>query len=177
MVGILADSAYSPGMRAERELQIGGPAVPGLRTLHKDPTPMKLLYLIAMAGLLLPACSVDKHSYTSTPFRPTSVDLVAPQAGVVWTMDIPVNHTLKIDLDRPGDIEVFSNDPEKSPTRMHWKLVALNTGARTDSGNEVLPGIPLYIKMRFRPAPEWPADFVPPGQDDAPTAIEVIETP
>jgi len=134
--------------------------------------------MVAVTAMALPACmSNDMRRFESTIDRPTTVRVVQSMTdgAVVWEMDIPVQHSLTLNLDRVGEFEAFSVNPNKPATSFHWALFD-ERGRRLDYGLEDLPGMPVRLEVELRPAPEWPEGYVPPGQTHTTRpAVEVLE--
>lgn len=131
------------------------------------------LALLGVATLLLGGCNnnwatLDSRTLTSTVDQPTTYTLYAAmteQSAVLWTMDIPVNHRLHVDLDRGSEAPLFQTDPQKTPSKFSWTLLSLNGNRRVDGGRIDLPNVPVYQEVTIRPAPEFPEGFNFPGAD------------
>jgi hypothetical protein len=139
------------------------------------------LAILALGVALLTGCqaaSFDAEFYTSTVDKPLTFSLVAAQTGgaVLWTYEVPVNHKLFVDIDRKGDFEIAKVTPEKPPYKMDWALFDIYD-KRIETGTINLPGVPVYRKIEYRPAPEWPPGFVPPGTVAETPPVEIIEAP
>lgn len=113
----------------------------------------RVLGLVALCLGLTACASFDRHKYYSSVDLPRTVRVVDSFTGEpFWEMDIPVHHTLVLDLDRAGEIESLSVSG-KPATRLKWSV----KGPRVNkSGSGPLPGTPVYIEQTFRPAPEFP---------------------
>lgn len=127
------------------------------------PRPL-FLALLALV-LLLPACasSLDRHRYTSTVDSPKTIVIRDPYTDhVYWSMDIPVEHTLYINLNSRHDMEMVKQTPAPADS-MQWELTGpLRKNHR--EGRVNLPGTPVLIDLKLRPAPEYPADFKGPTE-------------
>ncbi len=123
--------------------------------------------LLGLVATALPACvSNDMRKFESTVSRPTTVRIVQAMTDghVLWEKEIPVQHSLTVNLDREGEFEWFSVNPEKPATSFHWALFD-DRGRRLEFGRESLPNLPVRIELAVRDAPEWPAGYVPPNQE------------
>lgn len=131
---------------------------------------LRSILLIALAVAALPGCiSKDQHRFRSTIYHPQNVELVDPHSGhPVWKKEVPVGHDLIIDLDRknqPEDdgIMYIKNTP---PINVAWEMYRtdeknVNPKPSRTFGEDPLPGIFLTLRVTLRPAPEYPADFIP----------------
>lgn len=131
---------------------------------------------LILAAAVLPGCiSNDVRMFDSTVNRPTTIRIVQAMTNgnVLWEYDIPVQHSLQINLDREGEVELFSVNPEKPATSFSWALFD-DQGNRLSYGKEKLPGLPIRIELALRPAPEWPEGYTPPGQQNVPPPIETL---
>lgn len=128
-------------------------------------------------GLLVPACaSTDRHTFKSTPLLPTTLSLVDTTSDAVfWRMDIPTGHRLTVDFDHDGTFGVFRTKTN-SATAMNWRLRQIDSSRCVDRGELDLSGLPLTMKVAYRPSPELPSDqrepepqdkCQPAGSDDA----------
>ncbi len=71
---------------------------------------------------LLGGCSADRQVIHSYPYRPTSVAVVDSETEqTLWSMDIPIRHTLALDFDHPADRLSFTV-ADSPPHQMRWKL-------------------------------------------------------
>ena len=123
-------------------------------------------------GCLLSACSssADRNVYHSTPWSPKTImvrDTLSHK--IIWEKDIPVNHRLVLDFDRPGDYPPFriSHDPAKE---MIWSLTQDGTKKLVEQGRFQLQGVSILISMKIRESPEHPSGYVSPT-DDVGTAV------
>ncbi len=108
----------------------------------------------------LTGCSFDKHVFESTVDLPTSVALVDPLRNkTLWQMDIPVEHKLVLDFDRPFEIEpIWSN--QKPATQMTWRLYNVREVRPKYWKSMKLPGEPFVMRVSYRPSPEFPPEKV-----------------
>ncbi len=132
--------------------------------------PLILAMLLLLGALLMPGCmSQDKHMFRSTIYEPKTVELIEPHSGqVIWQRDIPVGWDLVINLDRKDQPEQFGiryvrNTP---PEKVRWEMYKTDEKNVTPRmslkiGEDDLPGVFVNIRMRLRPAPEFPPDFIP----------------
>jgi len=108
--------------------------------------------VLACVAILPTACSqsLDRHIYTSTATRPTTVTVyeVSTQQQL-WTKEIPVGQTLMLDFDRAGEIEkkLVSLQPA---TTLKWKLYVDNPNATVADDAMDLPGTPISMKVTYR---------------------------
>ncbi|MCC7145220.1 MAG: hypothetical protein IT443_02105 [Phycisphaeraceae bacterium] len=143
-----------------------------LAQLHARPYGVCLL----LAALFLPACaSLDRHAYYSSVDQPKTIAVRDPYTNhVFWTMDVPVNHKLKLNFDRKGEIEL-AKVSGKPATSMTWSL---SGPTKHGSGSVKLYGTPVIIDVSLRPAPEYPPNFPGPQvPSDRSTAAAVNTTP
>jgi len=113
--------------------------------------------LLALAVSVFPACSSkDQHSFRSTIDVPKTVTVYDTfRKTELWSRAIPVNHTLKLDFDREGDMPPFKVSLEPAST-MKWELYANGVDKPVEEGVETMPGVPIIMKVQVRPAPEFP---------------------
>ncbi len=105
--------------------------------------------------------STDRYEYASTPNLPTNIKLVDAYSGdVFWEREIPVGQTLIINLDRKGEMELLSVSGRPA-TKVTWKIYGPDLNKPLEKGQKELPGIPVMLKVGYRPAPEYPADYSP----------------
>ena len=136
------------------------------------------LYGLTLALLLAPlsACSQDKHVFRSTTFTPTTAairELINDE--ILWSRDVPVGYKLVMNLDSGMEIEGFTYNAEPAD-RFSWKIANLRTNEVVEKGKQRLPGIPIMIERTLRPAPEAPANYIPPDSAEVPPPPPV-ETP
>ena len=94
--------------------------------------------LLAAVACFAGACSDDRHVFYSDPYSPKTVMLRDTLAHhVIWSKDVPVYHTLTIDLDHPGEDMPWKVG--KTPaTKMSWWLHDEVTKKRVGAGK--VPG-------------------------------------
>ena len=120
-------------------------------------------------GCFLSACtsSADKSVYHSTPWSPKTImvrDTLSHK--VIWAKDIPVNHRLLLDFNRPGDRPPFKINSTDPATEMVWSLTQDGTKTMVEEGILQLQGAPIMISMQIRERPEFPPGYVPPADDE-----------
>ncbi len=130
--------------------------MPHIMTLRFAP-----MLVLLMVAPLMTACSTDTYYYHSTIDKPTTITLYDPMAQEsLWTKDIPVGQSLKMDLDRKGEgslMELIKMQKGMPATVMRWKLYKTTGWNNTvDSDTLKLPGTPVRIDVSYRPAPEYP---------------------
>lgn len=108
--------------------------------------------LLACMALLPTACteSLDRHIYTSTAARPTTVavhDALTQQQ--LWVKEIPVGQTLMLDFDRAGEDEKKAVSLQPA-TALKWKLYVDNPNATVADDEMDLPGTPISMKVTYR---------------------------
>ncbi len=114
--------------------------------------------LAALAGLS-GCASQDIHIYESTVDKPITVAVVDPIRDVtLWEMDVPVAHKLKLDLDRQPEFEPVYADMRPARS-LSWRVYHENGGNPIESDRMDLPGIPVLLRISYRPAPEMPPGF------------------
>lgn len=138
----------------------------------------KSVLLTLICAPLLTGCSQDKIVIDSTVFYPASVAIVDPGRKLtIWQMDVPVDHKLVLDFDRPLELE-FLNANMKPATKMSWRLYLSGRGAPVEKDRIDLPGTPIIVRETYRPAPEYPPHpTAVPTVDAAPAAPETGPTP
>lgn len=150
---------------------------------------VRLASLAVAASLLIGCGSLDKYEYVSTPHLPTTVSLMnTANDEVFWKMDIPVGHKLKLDFDRPGDID-FLKVGKTPADKFAWKLQTVD-GEQTEKGTEQLSGMPFVVKVNYRrpgematamtqqPAPQPTQAVAPqPAPQPTPQPVQVHVTP
>ena len=125
-------------------------------------TVLKSIYrftALACVALLPTACSqsLDRHIYTSTAARPTTVTVYdALTQQQLWAKEIPVGQTLMLDFDRAGEDEK-KLVTLKPATTLKWKLYVDDPNATVADDEMDLPGTPITMKVTYRtdsqPAP------------------------
>ena len=135
-------------------------------------------YLL-LAGAVLTGCSQDRHVFISTVNLPTTVTLYDPLADQsVWSKDIPVGQKLVLDLDREGEEELFSVSGHPA-TMLTWELYDLDSSEPLVEDQMALPGVPIVIKVSYRPSPEYAPGYTPPYPTTVPavqpSAVEAVE--
>ena len=133
---------------------------------------------LALGAAALTGCTADRHTFSSTPMAPKSVDLTYIQSGeTAWSYDIPAGQKLTLEFTRDGQFSGFSvpNTPAES---MKWYTSDLNEGndmsghpgksGASESGEIELTGEPVQINLRLRSAD---------APDDTPAPIEVVPPP
>jgi hypothetical protein len=135
------------------------------------PTTLARTWMLGIAAGLasftgLAGCSQNKHVFKSTPELPTTVQVTDALSGnVIWAMDVPVNEELSLDFDRSYNVELFKNAHEP-PNSMTWKLFHIRSGwqvAPYKFGRVRLDGVRAMMKVTYRPTPEYPPGYTPPG--------------
>ncbi len=145
--------------------------------MHGSPL-RNVMLLLGLASVLI-GCSMDKYAFVSTVDKPMSVALVDHHRDkTLWEMDIPVQHKLVLDFDRPLEFEPLRANMEPA-TKMSWRLYNL----RPKLGRHLpiewhrrdLPGMPFMIKVTLRPAPEFPPDMQP-IETPPPVTMQTLST-
>lgn len=144
---------------------------------------MWLAVVLVFAGMT--GCVENAQVYESTELFPTSVDLVDVRSKeVVWTMDIPVRHKLKMEFWHETGIAT----KWQAPTKVVCRLYTTDFYSKTIYKKTIPLDIPVLVTVRHRSVPEYalPPMFVQPPTIDEPvyepSAIEaappatVIET-
>jgi len=131
-------------------------------------------------------CKVDKHVFESSAMSPKTVSLIDVQNDqTLWRYDIPVGHTLVMDLDRSGDVANMRVGAGYA-TEMEWWLYETSNGVTWTGGYKEgraikhdvleLDGMPVRLEMSVRDAsrevevatpPDEAAPFAPEGADEA----------
>ena len=94
---------------------------------------------LAAAGLVfavLAGCSADRSVFESTPFRQARVEVIdTVERETVWSMDVPVNQKLVIDLEHEGgnEREGFSTSDE-TPDMLKWWLYPSDASQKFTAG-------------------------------------------
>ncbi|MCX5662276.1 MAG: hypothetical protein NTW19_21565 [Planctomycetota bacterium] len=122
-----------------------------------------------VAGLLVLMTGCAKSTYISTPELPTTL-LVSETSTdkVLWSMDIPVQHKVKIRFSHPNQVDMFHTGANPA-TEMSWDLYTLNGDEITD-GKVSLPGTNVLLNVQYRPAPEQPGVVPVPAKKVASTS-------
>jgi hypothetical protein len=131
-----------------------------------------VLGLGVAALLMLGGCwSKGQAAYKSRPFQPTTITVVdATTFEAIWTYDIPVGYTLKINYE--------PSNQTRSPKVMKWALYEGDdqdlvenypTGFASASGKVKLPGGPIKTDITLRRAPELPGSSPPEIEATPPT--------
>ncbi len=137
---------------------------------------------------LVTGCSAkDQHVFHSSVNLPTTIALIDTYKNEsVWSMDIPVNHDLKLDFE--GSASGQTGADGGSPSWVNWKLTSTddlptNTG-RKRSGKLVrsdridLTGKRIRVAVSYRKSPEMPGSVdaapVPEAQTAQSLAQEAI---
>ncbi len=113
----------------------------------------RVLALLTLCLAITACASFDRHKYYSSVDLPLTVavrDSFTKEA--LWQMDVPVHHTLKLDFDRAGEIEAMKVSG-KPATSLRWEV---SGPTYNKNGSAPLPGTPIYIDQKHRPAPEYP---------------------
>lgn len=119
------------------------------------------LHHYALNNARLPMASQDRYEFESTVSRPLTVVLAEIHGDrPIWSMDIPVDHVLVVDLDRYDEIELVSVSGRPAQ-RMSWYLYGPDRGLPVDQGTLELPGVPVILKVEPRVAPEYPLEYAP----------------
>lgn len=101
-------------------------------------------------------CSQDKHVFHSTVDLPTTVTLYDHLNNrAIWTKDVPVQHTLRLDLDRAGENELMSVSGRPA-TSFRWSIYGSDSLEAIEQERIELPGTPVVLKVSYRPSPEFP---------------------
>ena len=121
---------------------------------------LSVLSVLLVAACAL-GCSNDRRYLTSTVNLPLEYELVdAYTQEVMWSLSVPVQHELMVDLDREEETEwaSVSNHPA---TRMKWAVAPIGKrGQPMLEGSMSLPGTPVIERLNYRAAPEFPQDTV-----------------
>lgn len=116
----------------------------------------KFLFLALAVSLFAACSSKDQHTFRSTIDVPKTVTVYDTfRKTELWSRAIPVNHRLMLDFDRKGDMPPFKASLEPAQT-MKWKLYADGVDKPIEEGVETMPGVPIIMKVKVRPAPEFP---------------------
>ncbi|MFW5682522.1 MAG: hypothetical protein ACOC1G_05895 [Phycisphaeraceae bacterium] len=86
--------------------------------------------------VILAGCSADRSVFESTPFRPARVEVIDTlNRETVWSMDVPINQKLVIDMERSGasNIEGFTTSSKTAET-MKWWLYRADASKRFATG-------------------------------------------
>ena len=142
-------------------------------------SPLRNVMLLVGLGLVLVGCSMDKHVFVSSVDKPMSVALVDHHRDrTLWEMDIPVQHKLVLDFDRPYEFEPLRANMEPA-TKMSWRLYNLSPKLGrhipTEWHRRDLPGTPFMIKVSLRPAPEFPPELQP-TEPPPPATMRTLST-
>lgn len=129
--------------------------------MHRYQAPTMLMFL-GLALLLTGGCvSRDRHVFESTEARPTSVALVdALDHETLWSMDIPPEHRLTMQLNRSGEASVASVSGRPA-TSMDWTLYQVGHHVFGEDGRRLVSGDSL--KLEGRPV-RIQVDYHPPAQ-------------
>ena len=136
-----------------------------------------LMPLLSLASVLV-GCSMDKYEFISSIDKPMSIALVDHHRDkTLWEIDIPVDHKLVLDFDRPFEFEPIRANMEAA-TKMSWRLYnlrpALGRNLPIKWQTKDLPGTPFMIKMSLRPAPEFPPDDRPIATSQPPATMQTL---
>ena len=122
------------------------------------------MLLTAMVG-----CVENTQSYESTELYPTSIDLVDIRSKeVIWTMDVPVRHKLELEFWHERGIAT----KWQPPTKVVYRLYPMGSYRKMTYESSIPLNIPVLVKVRHRPAPEY---AMPPVVTDQ--AVESIADP
>ncbi len=111
--------------------------------------------------------STDKYEFDSTIYRPVTITLQETYSkSTIWKKEIPPGDALVIDLDRKGENELVSISGNPA-TSVKWWLYGPDRGEPIAKGSKTLSGMPVRLVYNIRPAPEYPANYVPPNQATA----------
>ncbi|MEM1444533.1 MAG: hypothetical protein AAGF84_00620 [Planctomycetota bacterium] len=133
---------------------------------------------LALGAAALTGCTADRHTFSSTPMVPRSVDVTYIQSGeTAWSYDIPAGQKLTLEFTRPGQFNGFKV-PRTPAEGMKWYTSDLGAGndvsghpgksGASESGEIDLTGEPVQINVRLRDVD------VP---DETPAPIEVVPPP
>ncbi|MEM1099077.1 MAG: hypothetical protein AAGH92_09840 [Planctomycetota bacterium] len=133
---------------------------------------------LAATAFAMTGCTADRHTFSSTPMAPKSVDITYIQSGeTAWSYDIPAGQKLTLEFTRPGQFSGFKV-PNTPAEGMKWYISDRGAGndisghpgkfGAQDSGEIELTGEPVQINLRLRDAD------VP---DETPAPIEVVPPP
>ena len=115
-----------------------------------------LVAWLAVVGMV--GCSQDIHVFESTPSQPVTIALVDPLTDTtMWEMDVPVDHKLKLDLNRRVELGPFYADMRPA-TKLTWRVYPLKGFSAVEKDQLQLPGREVMIRVSYRPGPEYPPD-------------------
>ena len=139
--------------------------------------------LLLLTAALATGCSADRQIIQSTINRPASVAIVdATTLETLWTMDVPVAHSLMLDFNNRSDIPGVSV-ADSPATSVIWRLYKTREvqtsfiggnqyhirGVSVDHEQIELPGTPIRTVVSYREKAKEPP---PPA-----TAIEPLPAP
>ncbi|MEM1212626.1 MAG: hypothetical protein AAGI68_10055 [Planctomycetota bacterium] len=112
---------------------------------------------VVSGGLLVGCASLDSDTYKSRTDSPKTLEIIDQTTGnVLWGMEIPVEHTLKTDMDRNKGGELFKAG-EGPATKFRFKLVNDLNGKVVDEGEIALTGYPVRrLSIGVMPEPDIP---------------------
>ena len=135
----------------------------------RNHTVLPALTLLA-ATLLVGCASSDTHTFESTRMRPTNVALIdTTQNSVLWRMEIPVDHELKLDLNKTGPEIESARVSDLPPNMLHWTLYDRATpwndpeklaNQPIAQGDLELTGNPVRLQVGYRASAEVTGDSV-----------------
>ncbi len=125
---------------------------------------IKLSPKIALAAMIIFSigCSVanDRKTYISTMDSPKTIRVVGNLSGdIYFEKQIPVGHSLMLDLDRAHELEIFGTSSAYPATSLTWAMYDdTGLGRCVDKGFIKLDGVLVTRQMEVRD-PEFPAGF------------------
>ncbi len=119
-----------------------------------------MLLAVMLVGLGGCSFSADRQVFESTQTQPTNVAVIdTTQDRVLWRMEVPVEHKVELDFDRPGLEREATRISQLPATSMTWKLYPiakpysdpnLRVGEAIAHGEVQLTGNPVRMQINYR---------------------------